>query len=102
MTHDAFLLVLPDETTIVITETLLQSELRCIAVAVKLMSFGYFRIHPRIHSSIISRIDKDDWATYVKGKAHIFRLLHSRDTLSIPGAIIRHIRDSRDVPGRYE
>lgn len=100
---------LPDGTTIAITEALLQSELRCIAVAVKLMGFGYFQVTLRS----VSRIDIDDWLEHLsncpefticsglQNKAHIFRMWCSQDTLLIPEAIARHIHDSENISGRY-
>lgn len=106
-------LSLPDGVQLVITDTLLQSELRCIATATKLMSYGYYRVitdHSHLRPTV-SRIDKDNWyqnlSDYQKEiisprmLAHIYREKLSRDVLFLPVEIAQHICKSKDIPGRY-
>lgn len=119
MTHPSIFLG-ANTPLLIITEAVLRSELRCVAVANKLMEHGFFATDVRTYNSTIARISNSDWAIeashYIQNSispterehfveyplAHIYRTFCESYTPTISTNIARFMKLSRDVPGRYE
>lgn len=109
---------------LLITRTVLESELRCIAAANKLMEHGYFVIATFVataksSNSTIARISNPDWAAialrYTLNSAspterehfaeyplaHIYRTFCEHYKPVVPTAIAKFMELSRNVPTAY-